>query len=134
MTTFKDAIDALIADRDEYRDQADNYAMVIAGHETRIAALENIVAAAATLHEAQRKDLAAMPRTPDGTLVVLGETELWRLRHDGAMLHGVIVGIDIADKTVHAKWFCGANFAYEQTVAMRHCRGTEAAIIEASKP
>lgn len=73
--------------------------------------------------------LAKMPRTPDGVLVVLGETVVWRIRHDGVVLHGVAVGIDVADKTVHAKWYAGDEYAYEQTVAMSHCYGSESALI-----
>lgn len=77
-----------------------------------------------------REQLAKMPHTPDGTLVVLGETVVWRRRYDDTLLHGVVVGVDVADKTVHAKWYSGDKFVYEQTVSMVDCYGSEASLLK----
>ena len=77
------------------------------------------------------KQLAKMPHTQDGVLIVLGKTIIWRTRYDGMDLHGVVVGIDVADKTFHARWYENNNFRYEQTVAMIHCYGSKAELLKA---
>jgi hypothetical protein len=74
--------------------------------------------------------LAKMKHTQDGVLVVLGKTIIWRTRYDGMDLHGVVVGMDVVDKTFHARWYENMDFRYEQTVAMSRCYGSEAALLK----
>jgi hypothetical protein len=111
---------ALLTDnRDDYRKQARDYRDSMLASDKRLVDLAT--------------QLATMPRTPDGTLVVLGETVLWRRRYGGAILHGVAVGVDVADKTFHAKWHDGDEARYEQTVAMSRCYGSEASLLKAEE-
>jgi hypothetical protein len=115
---FRARIVTIEAERDEYREQADNYAAVIREHEKRIAELD--------------AQLAKMSHTPDGVLVVLGETTLY-VRAHGWNEHGKVDGFDKGNDgeiIVYGYWSDPAGGRYRGQRNLSDCYGSEAALIE----
>ena len=124
-------VEKLTAERDEYRDQADNYAAVVTEHEKRIAELEKQLALGDAITDRLTTDLAKMPHTPDGTLVVLGETTLWtRHRGETAKCWPWQITRHAGVMFVLGQWMDGCT-SFTQEVMLSDCYGSEAALTKA---
>lgn len=75
-------------------------------------------------------ELAKRPRTPDGTLVVLGETELWtRHRGETANCWPWQLTRHAGIMFVLGQWRDGCT-SFTQEFMLSQCYGTEAALLE----
>lgn len=164
-----DSLRDVKAERDDYRQQADEYAAVIVGHEskiaeltgtldlitadrdhyllqcnkgaaeitsldTRIEELQSNVDGLTQAHADMSDDLAEMPRTPDGVLVVLGETVLWRRSCHGELLNGIVTSLSLGHECVLciASWESPAGEPRgHNMIDFSTCRGSEAELLKA---
>ncbi len=78
-----------------------------------------------------RDQLAAMPRTPDGTLVVLGVTTLWNRQSDGRVFsckpHTLLLGGDDG-VSVSGPWLTNKGERISGPIRLSQCYGSESAL------
>ncbi len=117
------ANELLRAERDRYRQQVVNYAI-------QIAQLQSEKDALTQAHADMCEQLAKMPRTPDGTLVVLGETELYtRSRGEVAECTPWQITRQAGITYVMGVWRDGCS-AVTQEVMLSRCYGSEASLLK----
>ena len=108
---------------------ADIYEALL-GNETLIQELGGLI----NERNRYRDQLAKMPRTPDGVLVVLGETTAWRRSCRGEVVFGKVCTIAVGLRGVlcGATWIAttGEQRGYALT-DFATCYGSEAKLLEA---
>lgn len=120
-------VNELATQRDEYRQQDDNLRADNLRQAERIATL--------------MADLAKMPRTPDGVLVVLGETTLYT-RYSDCICHGVPLAIKhrrngvgkASTVLVEPRWWYGEGLQFcRWSAPLEDCYGSDANLLKAGK-